>query len=159
MPTTVLWLPLIAVAAHLCEEFVWPGGFAAWYRAYPPGYTASVSTRFLVVVNAIFVALAVTPILLGATSRAYAYWIVVAAIAGANGLFHLVATIRGRTYSPGVVTGVVLYVPLAVGGTIDLLRLRLVAPSTVAQAFLFALAYSVWSSWTHRRGAVARSAG
>jgi hypothetical protein len=23
-----LWLPAIAVAAHLCEEFVWPGGFA-----------------------------------------------------------------------------------------------------------------------------------
>src|SRR4051794_39326088 len=43
-----LWLPLLAVAAHLIEEFVWPGGFARWYRWYRPERAASVTTRFIV---------------------------------------------------------------------------------------------------------------
>src|SRR5215208_5285021 len=101
-----LWLPALAIAAHLFEEFVWPGGFARWYREYPPGYSASVSTRFLVLINALFVALALIPPLLGPTARGLAYWVVVARIAGANGLFHAVATARTGRYSPGVVTGV-----------------------------------------------------
>jgi hypothetical protein len=152
-----LWLPLLAIAAHLVEEFVWPGGFARWYRDYPPGYSASVSTQFLVLINALFVALALIPPLLGATPRGYAYWVVVALIAGANGLFHLTATVRTGRYSPGVVTGTVLYLPLAILGVAQLLRLRLVSPTTLVQAVLIAGAYSVWSSWRHRRHAVPRA--
>lgn len=40
----------------------------------------------------------------------------VASIAAANGLFHAWAVVRSRRYSPGVVTGVMLYLPLAVFG-------------------------------------------
>ncbi len=98
LPAVFLWLPLVAIAAHLVEEFVWPGGFAEWYRRYPPGRTAKVSTRFLVIVNIVFAALALIPPLFGATTKGYAYWLVVAAIAGANGVFHLVATVRVRHY-------------------------------------------------------------
>jgi hypothetical protein len=29
LPAFFLWLPLIAIAAHLFEEFVWPGGSRA----------------------------------------------------------------------------------------------------------------------------------
>jgi hypothetical protein len=155
MPTLFLWFPTLAIAAHLFEEFVWPGGFARWYREYPPGYTAIVSPRFLVLINAAFVGLALLPPLLGATARGLAYWVVVAAIAGANALFHLMATVRTRRYSPGVVTGVALYVPLAVVGAGQLMRLGLVSLATVLQALVIAAAYSVWSSWRHRRHAVA----
>jgi hypothetical protein len=92
LPAVFLWLPLVAIAAHLFEEFVWPGGFPEWYRQYPPGRTAKVATRFLVIVNIVFVALALIPPLFGATTKGYAYWLVVAAIAGAHGIFHFVAT-------------------------------------------------------------------
>ena len=157
MPTVFLWLPALAIAAHLFEEFVWPGGFARWYREYPPGYSAAVSTQFLVLINALFVALALIPPLLGATARGFAYWVVVALIAGANGLFHVTATLRTKRYSPGLVTGVALYLPLAILGTAQLLRLRLISTTTVLQAVLIAAAYSVWSSWRHRRHAVPRA--
>jgi hypothetical protein len=148
---TFLWLPLLAIAAHLVEEFVWPGGFAAWYRAYPPGRVVVVSPRLLVWVNVVFVALALLPLLLGPTPQGYAYWVVVVSIAGANGLFHLWATMRARRYSPGVVTGALLYLPLAIGGTTYLWHQRLVAATTVLQALAIAVAYTVWSSWNHRR--------
>jgi len=154
LPRLFLWLPLVAIAAHVFEEFVWPGGFAEWYRHYPPGRTAKVSTRFLVIVNIVFVALALVPPLFGATTKGYAYWLVVAAIAGANGLFHLVATVRARKYSPGVVTGVLLYIPLAIVGGCQLIKLSLVAPATALQAVLLAAAYSWWSNWQHSRSLV-----
>jgi hypothetical protein len=151
MPSFFRWLPLVAITAHLTEEFLWPGGFARWYRAYPPGSTAVVTTRFLVLVNAVFVALAVVPLLPGSSARAFGYWLVVAAIAGANGLFHVRASLRSRTYSPGLVTGLLLYIPLAIGGGAHLLRTGLVSPATAAQAVAIAAAYAWWSTWQHRR--------
>src|SRR5207249_9141552 len=56
----------------LIRGVVWPGGFARWYREYPPGYAANVSSRFLVLINAAFVGLALVPPLLGATPRGLA---------------------------------------------------------------------------------------
>ncbi|HMC54806.1 MAG TPA: HXXEE domain-containing protein [Gemmatimonadaceae bacterium] len=151
MSEAMLWLPFVAIALHMTEEFVWPGGFGDWYRNFPPGRTARVSTRFLVIINLVFVALAVLPPMLGANSRGYAYWLLVAAIAVANGVFHLVATIRYRAYSPGVITGSLLYLPLGVVGAAYLLRAHLTAPAVVAQAAAFAVAYAWWSSWKHGR--------
>jgi hypothetical protein len=155
MNPVFLWLPLLAILAHLCEEFLWPGGFIDWYRHYPPGFTAAVSARFIVIINIIFVALAVTPPLLGPSPRAWATWVVLVGIAGINGLFHLVATVRGRQYSPGVITGALLYVPLAVIGTIHLHQQGVVSTGTVAQAVIIAGAYQLWSSRKHRRASVA----
>jgi hypothetical protein len=156
MSTAVLWLPAAAVAAHLFEEFVWPGGFAEWYRHYPPGYTVIVTPRFLVLMNAIFVVLALVPPVLGATERGLAFWLVVAAIAAANAVFHLVATVRGRAYSPGIVTGVALYLPLGVIGGGWLVREHLVGPSVIAQAVVVGVGYHLWSWWNHQRHARAR---
>lgn len=148
-----LWLPLAAVAAHLVEEFVWPGGFADWYRRYPPGTTTVVSARFLVAVNAVFATLALLPPLLGASPRGFAIWMVVAAVAGANAVFHLLAVWRTRAWSPGVVTGVVFYLPLAIVGGAYLLRHGLVSAGTFLEAIFIGIIYHLWSARNHRRHA------
>jgi hypothetical protein len=146
-----MWLPLIAILLHMTEEFVWPGGFPEWYRHYAPGTVARVSVGLLVIVNAVFVALALIPPALGANARGYAYWMLVAAIAAANGFFHLGATLRYRVYSPGVVTGALLYIPLGVMGAAWLLRTDLITPSTLIQVVGIAVAYALWSKWKHRQ--------
>ena len=154
MKTLVLWLPIVAVVAHVIEEFVWPGGFVQWYRNYPPGFSATVSVRFLVIVNFVFAALALLPPVLGSTDLGFAWWVVVAAIAGMNGLFHLFASFQTRSYSPGLVTGLVLYLPLAGFGGTQLHRQGLVSGGTLMQAVLLAVGYQVWSTWNHKRHAV-----
>jgi hypothetical protein len=45
------WLPLIAAGLHIVEEFVFPGGFTAWYRSYRR-QARRITPRFLVIVNA-----------------------------------------------------------------------------------------------------------
>ena len=45
------WAPLGAVILHIFEEFVYPGGFVAWYRRYRAD-ASRITTRFLVIINA-----------------------------------------------------------------------------------------------------------
>src|ERR1051325_9509794 len=157
-PTGIfLWLPLLAVAAHLFEEFVWPGGFPDWYRRYRPERAVSVTTRFLVIVNAVLVGIALLPPLLGSSARGLAWWMIVAAIGAANAAFHLWATVTRREYSPGVVTGTLLYLPLAVIGALELVATRAVSLPTTVEAIIIGIGYHIWSAWTHSRRAARSS--
>ena len=151
-----LWLPLGAVAAHLVEEFVWPGGFPEWYRWYRPERASSVTTRFIVIVNAILVVIALLPLVLGRTPRGYAFWLVVAAIGVANAVFHLWATVRRSRYSPGVITGALGYLPLGVVGYRALVLSGIVAWGTALQAIVVGVGFHVWSAWNHKRRAASR---
>ena len=44
------WALLPAASVHIFEEFVFPGGFPAWYRTYRAAPTR-ITPRFLVIVN------------------------------------------------------------------------------------------------------------
>ena len=145
------WVPLAAIAVHLFEEFVWPGGFVQWYRHYPPGRVVAVSMRFIIVINALFVALATAVPLSTSSPRGWALWLIVMAVAAVNGAFHVVATVQTRAYTPGVVSGVCLYIPLAVSGGLYLLQLELVSVGTAIEAVLIAAVYQVWSIKKHQR--------
>jgi hypothetical protein len=158
MSNIFLWIPVAAIAAHLVEEFVWPGGFASWYRRYPPGHTTAVSPRFLWIINIAFVALALLPPLLGPSPRGLALWLTIAMVAAANAVFHIVAVVRTRGYSPGVVTSIVLYLPLAIIGGAFLSRHALVSTGTLVEAIVIGIAYHVWSAWNHRQHAALPSA-
>jgi hypothetical protein len=53
----------------------------------------------------------------GSTLHGYSIWYYTAAIAAANACFHIWGVIKLKAYSPGVVTGTLLYLPLFVIGT------------------------------------------
>jgi hypothetical protein len=149
----MFWLPLFAASLHIIEEFVWPGGFAAWYRAYLPDIAASVSNRFLFWINTALLFACLSAGVDGPSPYGAAIFLTVTALLFANGIFHLVATIQGRRYSPGVVTGVVLYLPLAIGGYATVLRSHLASPGTAAVAVLLGGSYQFISWSIHRRRA------
>ena len=152
-PAVIRWLPLGAVLLHLFEEFVWPGGFGEWYRWYRPERAASVTTGFLVWINVLFVVMALIPVVMGFRPYGVAFWLVVASIAAANGLFHLWAVSKAHRYSPGVVTGCSLYLPLAVFGFIYFSRTGLANIPLLVQAALIGPAYNIYAAWNHRRRA------
>lgn len=154
-PAAIRWLPLGAILLHLFEEFVWPGGFAEWYRWYRPERAASVTTGFLVRINVLFVVMALIPAAMGFRPYGVAFWLVVASIAAANGLFHVWATIRTRRFSPGVATGFFLYLPLAIFGFIYFWRAGLASVPLIVQGALIGPAYNIYAAWNHRRRAKA----
>jgi hypothetical protein len=105
----LLWLFALAYAAHLTEEVL--AGFPRWLALVtgePLPMTAFVA------INAAGMAIVVWAIR-AATTREQAGWagIAVAAAAGVNALAHLAGSLLTAEYSPGLFTGVVLYVPLS----------------------------------------------
>ncbi len=152
------WLPLLVAALHIVEEFVWPGGFAAWYRAYRPDLAASVSNRFLFWINAALLFACVSAGIDGPSPYGAALFLTITALLFANGIFHLVATIKSKRYSPGVVTGVVLYLPLAIAGFPMILRSHHATLGTAAVAAILGGSYQ-FISWSIHRRRAAKLAG
>ena len=119
--STLAILLTAAVMLHVTEEFLFPGGFPEWYaRLIPPKKVKKNNTGFLVWINTLMMCACACAIYFGDTNTGYSIWYYNAAIAAANACFHLWGVARLKAYSPGVITGVLLYLPLFVIGTIQL---------------------------------------
>jgi hypothetical protein len=113
----LLWLFVPAYAIHLAEEF-WAGpGLPAWI-ALLAGSRLPVSA--FIAINAVAMILLVAGVR-AATRTESAGWIVVAiaTIVALNAVLHLLGSLVTGTYSPGMVSGVVVYLPL---GMLTLIR-------------------------------------
>ena len=150
------WGPLVAAVLHIVEEFVYPGGFAAWDRRYRPAIKKSITPRLHVIVNAALLLGCLQVALLGRAGDVEAQhvgttaWLAISALLFSNAVFHVVGTLRARNYSPGVVTAVVLYVPLAVCGYWYFLGNRRVSLVTAALAAIAGGSYHLWAALLHR---------
>src|SRR5262245_26514290 len=106
------WFFPITLPIHIAEEF-WGGeGFLSW-NAHATGAVFSVA-KFFTLVTVGFV-LVLTGVLL---ARRYPKmrWIIsaLATIFLINGFSHLVATITHHQYSPGLVSGLLIWIPFSI---------------------------------------------
>jgi hypothetical protein len=152
----LIWAPLLAASVHITEEFFLPGGFQEWYRRYRPD-PSRITRRFLVIVNAVLLAACLNIGFLGRTPIGYFYWLAIAALLGANGTWHAWASYKSHSYSPGVVTGIAVYVPLVVYGYVQFVGSGAVSIGIAAIAFAIGASYQIWSALYHGRGRAQRS--
>jgi hypothetical protein len=101
-------LPSVQFLLHVAEEFP---RFPAWATRH-----FGVTTRAYYVYSHIPLIVAIVAISVGAVyAPAGSFWIFLSAVAQVilftNGVFHLATTVLFREYSPGVVTGTVLFFP------------------------------------------------
>ncbi|HEX4826519.1 MAG TPA: HXXEE domain-containing protein [Candidatus Polarisedimenticolaceae bacterium] len=143
-PALIPWLPLIAAVLHIVEEFVVPGGFAAWDRDYRPEFASTITPRFHVIVNALFLILCYDAGAMFGKPAGIALWLTVVALESANGVWHATGALRTNRYSPGMLTGMGLYVPLAVWGYPYLIFGGRASLPTAAFAFLIGISYQLW---------------
>jgi len=147
------WLPwslLVAAVLHITEEFLFPGGFPAWYRRYNAD-PSRVTRRFLLIINAGLLVACVNVALLGHNPIGVVYWLVMSALLASNGCWHAWASYQSRSYSPGVITGITVYVPLTIYGYIEFVRSGAVPGLTAVIAFFVGASYPLWSAVYHRR--------
>jgi hypothetical protein len=174
--TWLWWAPLGAAALHIVEEFVWPGGFAEWDRAYRPEIRASITSRMHVIVNALLLVACATVGIAGMpgsvvdvgglhlhpaipASLAAPGWLALAALLFSNAMFHVLGTWQTKRVSPGVRTGVALYVPMTLFGYWHFLGTGLVSVPMAILAALVGGSYHLWAALAHRwraRGAEGR---
>jgi hypothetical protein len=73
------------------------------------------------------------------------------ALMAANGCWHLWAATRTHEYSPGMITGALLYIPLAACGFATYIASGRVSAGTAAAAAIIGASYPVWSAVFHAR--------
>ena len=130
-PRASVLLP-VAYLAHLGEEWWGGAGFSAWTQST---LGAGVSPGRFVLINAIAWPLLTFGIIAALRRRNFAWFAATfAALVTLNGLLHLFATAAFSTYSPGVVTGLLLYIPL--GGFVLLAMSRSLPPAVFGGAIL-----------------------
>lgn len=106
-----LWLFPAAYLVHLAEEFWAPPTFYGWAsRLAGIDFTA----RLFLLANAVFFTLLVFA-LTRVRRGAWPAWVVIAlgTVIGINALLHLAGTLLTRSYSPGLCSGLLVYLPLA----------------------------------------------
>jgi hypothetical protein len=143
------WAPLGAVILHIFEEFVYPGGFVAWYRRYRVD-ASRITTRFLIIINAVLLIACWDSAILVRRGNGAAFWLAIAALTASNGCWHVWASFKSREYSPGTITGVAIYVPLAVYGYNHYLRSGAASMTTALIAAAIGCSYPFWSALFHR---------
>jgi hypothetical protein len=133
----VVWLLPITFGLHVFEEFGVPGGFVTWSARARPLSADAMTSAHLWRVNGIGGA-ATLLVALGAFDYAGGYswlglcaWMMVLFSMTENGLFHVRGTVESRLYSPGVVTSILLYIPLTVVGVAILVSIGAVEIVTV----------------------------
>jgi hypothetical protein len=166
----IWWAPLGSALLHIGEEFVYPGGFAAWDREFRPSIRKSITPRLHIIVNALLVwicfAVGISGLPGGVlqvggmryrssipASLSVAAWLALAALLFSNAIFHIVGTIQTKKTSPGVRTGVLLYLPMALIGYWYFLHTGQVSAGAAALAAIVGGSYHLWAEIAHRRRA------
>ncbi|HEY5532916.1 MAG TPA: HXXEE domain-containing protein [Candidatus Anoxymicrobiaceae bacterium] len=107
----VFWGLLAASCAHVVEEYVYPGGFLESAREVAPEAFEHASIPIVIGVNASMIMGCLNAALM--RRRNPFYGLSMASLLFFNAILHSGASIRLRKYSPGLLTGLCLYVPLS----------------------------------------------
>ena len=153
------WLygaPFGAASLHIVEEFVYPGGFADWDRRYRPDFRNTITPRFHVIVNGLLLVACYDVWAMRSVPIGVAVWLIVTTLLFANAVWHVVGSVKTRSYSPGVLTGLLLYVPLTVYGYVLFLRTGQASVPMAILAFAVGNSYQLWMgkalhNWRARR--------
>lgn len=148
--TWIFWAPFAAASLHMFEEFIYPGHFSEWYKDYKPGIQKSVTTRFLIIINVLLLILCYNAGALASRSAGIPVWLCVMALLSANAIWHLVGVVRTHRYSPGVITGLSIHLPLAAYGYFHFLYTEHYPIPVAAVCFAVGASYQFWSNILHR---------
>jgi hypothetical protein len=103
---------LIVSILHITEEFFYPGGFLAWTKKNALRFANRLNVRMAVIINGLFLLLCAAGVFFGGRFPMFA--LSIAGLVLVNGTEHLTASIIKRSYSPGLITSIVFYIPISV---------------------------------------------
>ena len=107
-PGILAWILPIGFFLHQLEEYF--GGFLEWY---PSVMNATLSQEDFIIINSIGLSIVVLfAITYNLGVRNNFVFVVIGTLLFVNGIVHILATLFTWTYSPGVISGVVILLPL-----------------------------------------------
>ena len=107
----VFWAFVGAAVIHIVEEYKYPGGFLDFVKCFNPRFGPSVTVNLAVILNSLFLLLCIAGAV--AASKSPTFSLSIASLLFFNALMHIIGAIRARGYAPGVISGILLYLPLS----------------------------------------------
>lgn len=128
------YMILGAAVLHITEEFIFPGGFLEWGRKALTKFkklkmAESVDSGMAILVNALFVLFCIMNIVYYRQGSFMFYTLT--GLILFNAILHIGSSIAFRRYAPGLITSVVLYIPVSI--------LILINIETINERIIFAL--------------------
>lgn len=136
---SIFWVFLVVAGIHIFEEYGVPGGFPQAMKRMRPGWASVITPGFHFAVNAAFLLLVLAAALVG--ERNLVFSLSVAGLLLVNAMMHLGGTIIGGGYMPGLITAIVLYIPLSVYAFATFLCMGSIDLRQITLAGLLALLY------------------
>jgi hypothetical protein len=103
---------LAASVVHMVEEYFYPGGFMGLMKRFNPRFARFVTVPMAVVINGLQLLLCLIAVVVGRKLPIFS--MSVAGLLFFNALMHVGGCVRTRGYAPGVITGVLFYLPLSI---------------------------------------------
>lgn len=107
LPQYLAWLLPSALLTHQVEEYA--GGFPQWFSTL---LAANLSNSDFILINAVGLFLAVALSVAYYVTKSGVPLVALGTLAFVNGSTHLLASLVTFTYSPGTLSGTVLFLPL-----------------------------------------------
>ncbi len=110
----LIWCLPISFCLHVCEEFILPGGFIKWYNNYRPKFAYRKPISYYIE-NLVFIALTFNVAYHTTTQHNLVVFLIVCGFLSFNAVItHIRGAIITRQYSPGMITGIVFQIPVAI---------------------------------------------
>jgi hypothetical protein len=109
-----------AAMLHVLEEYFYPGGFPDFMKGSAPAFAPFVTTRFAILINGLFLILCILGAIFGRS--ALVFGLSIGSLLVFNGLTHLAGSLRAGRYAPGMISGLLLYLPLGITAYVLFLR-------------------------------------
>jgi len=103
---------LVVSIIHMGEEYFYPGGFMDVMKRLSPKFAPLVTVPMAIIINGLQLLLCIASIIIG--KKALIFSVAIAGLLFINGWMHIMGCVRKKGYAPGVITGVLLYVPFSV---------------------------------------------
>jgi len=102
-----------AAVVHIFEEYVYPGGFQDELgRAIPRMALPYLTPKFHLAINGLFLLLCLASLFIGKSNLVLSMSVV--NLVFINAVLHIRGTILTKKYYPGVISGALIYIPLAI---------------------------------------------
>lgn len=131
----IYWVIFVATIAHVTEEYSL--GFLSWFRRALPSLAPAMTPRWAFCINALFLMLTLAAAV--APALPIALRLAIPALLILNALLHIIFGVKLHNYSPGVVTGVLLYLPLGICAFLLAVRAGVLSTSAALGAVGIAL--------------------
>ena len=111
-PKHIAWFLPAAYLLHLIEEYFGGEGFYSWFSSL---LNVDLSSLDFIVINSFGFTITLIIVILYNLNKVSNFLIAaLGSLFFINGIIHLLASIFTASYSPGIITGIIIYLPLGV---------------------------------------------